>query len=312
MRRTRALGQLCRAALTCSLASTAHFARTAPTDSAWPSLLHVNSIDYEKPAFEKKINEFYDSGDYPLVDGYAPFCKHLFVPNFVGDSITVPYLEITPENESLLRSGYDARKPEELAVLVRWFPAETAPPPAAATYLDIILYSREQIRKEAEAMGRADNGETAPWGIISVKAQTVDYELPMQPSARARATSPTRALTRHAVVPSDHEDRGVMAGRIWQQPSPPPRVSSCASRAAHSHDDAQRAGQGGGRQRRATRARKVHGVGGLLVQVREHQVKRACFAMRGSVVGGADPGTSLWRASMKSAQKYWRRLVWDR
>ena len=56
-------------------------------------------IDYDKPAFEKKINEYYESGEYPLVDGYAPFCKHLFVPNFVGGSITVPYLKITPENE---------------------------------------------------------------------------------------------------------------------------------------------------------------------------------------------------------------------
>ena len=116
-------------------------------------------IDYEKAAFQAKINEFYESGKYPLVDGYAPFCKHLFVPNFVGAQLN--YLEITPDNESKLRSGYDARTEQELAVLVRWFPAETAPTPAVADFLDVILYSREQIRKETEAMGKEDDGETA-------------------------------------------------------------------------------------------------------------------------------------------------------
>ena len=54
-----------------------------------------------------------------------------------------------------------------------------------AKYLDIILYSREQIRKEAAAMGRTDE-QTEPWGIISVKAQDVPYELPMQPITMMR------------------------------------------------------------------------------------------------------------------------------
>ena len=67
-----------------------------------------------------------DSGLAPLVDGYAPFCKHLFVPNFVGAKLN--YLEITPDNESCMRSGYEARTEKELPVLVRWFPADLATP----------------------------------------------------------------------------------------------------------------------------------------------------------------------------------------
>ena len=141
-------------------------------------------IEYDKAACEAKINDMYESGQHPLVDGYAPFCKHLFVPNFVGARLN--YLEITPENESLLRSGYEARTEQELGVLVRWFPAATAPEPPVAAFLDVILYSREQIRKEAAAMGREDDGETSPWGIISLKAQGVDYELPMQPITMMR------------------------------------------------------------------------------------------------------------------------------
>eukprot|EP00965_Chrysotila_dentata_P243186 6205276-Pleurochrysis_carterae.AAC.6 len=34
-------------------------------------------------------------------------------------------------------------------------------------------------------MGRTDD-QTEPWGIISVKAQDVDYELPMQPITMMR------------------------------------------------------------------------------------------------------------------------------
>ena len=63
----------------------------------------------------------------------------------------------------------------------------SAPEPPPATFLDVILYSREQIRKETEAMGgTVDEAETAPWGIISVKAQGVNYELPMQPITMMR------------------------------------------------------------------------------------------------------------------------------
>ena len=41
-------------------------------------------IDFDKDKFTEKIDSFYkdqlDKGG--LKDGYAPFCKHLFIPNF--------------------------------------------------------------------------------------------------------------------------------------------------------------------------------------------------------------------------------------
>lgn len=43
-----------------------------------------------------------------------------------------------------------------------------------AKYLDLILYSREQLVKEHEAMpgkGPSDSLPDAPWGIISIKPQ---------------------------------------------------------------------------------------------------------------------------------------------
>ena len=102
----------------------------------------------------------------------------------VGDPAASQVAAITPENEKLLKTGYSARTDKELAVLTRWFPAEAVAPPAA-TYLDLILYSREQIRKENAAMGE-DSGSDAPWGIVSIKAQDVDRELPMQPITMMR------------------------------------------------------------------------------------------------------------------------------
>ena len=85
----------------------------------------------------------------------------------------------------MIESGYEARKEGELAVLVEYIDRKNFPPPKAI-YLDIILYSREQILKENEAMGETPPDSDAPWGIISVKGQLCDYELPMQPITAMR------------------------------------------------------------------------------------------------------------------------------
>jgi hypothetical protein len=133
-------------------------------------------IDFDPVAFTSKVNEHYEhllaSGQPALIDGYAPFCKHIFVPNFT--SARASYLKITDEvcmfgvlfmfllrimrnvkgfialcnqNRHLLASGYVARTEKELPVLSRWFPSHLVKAPLA-THLDIILYSREQINIE--------------------------------------------------------------------------------------------------------------------------------------------------------------------
>ena len=69
--------------------------------------------------------------------------------------------------------------------MCRWFSAASVEAPEAK-YLDIILYSREQLVKEYEAMpskGSRDALPKAPWGVISIKAQDEDHETPMQVSA---------------------------------------------------------------------------------------------------------------------------------
>lgn len=44
-------------------------------------------------------------------------CRHVFVPNFVGAK--VGNVQITPEIQPLIRTAYESRRPEELAVLSR-------------------------------------------------------------------------------------------------------------------------------------------------------------------------------------------------
>ena len=119
-------------------------------------------VFYDESEFEAKVNEFYQSGT-PLVDGYAPFCKHLFIPNFAG--IRCGYAIITPQNSALVKSCYESRKPGELPVLIQYFDRSEVDA-SVATHLDIILYSREQIIKENIAMGESPPDTDAPWGII--------------------------------------------------------------------------------------------------------------------------------------------------
>lgn len=118
------------------------------------------------------------------------------------------YLEITAESKPLIESGYEARKEGELPVLIEYVDRAKLVSLPKATFLDIILYSREQIIKENIAMGSEvstlcytpSNTSShcttwyiwqppktdAPWGIISVKGQLNDFELPMQPITMMR------------------------------------------------------------------------------------------------------------------------------
>jgi len=117
-----------------------------------------------------------------LTDGYAPFCKHLFIRNASPTKAGVA--RITPENQHLLCSGYESRRPEELPVLQRWFEGLEAP---RAEFLDLILYSREQLAQEDE--GKPENERDVPdaeWGIVAINAELQPAESPMPPITAMR------------------------------------------------------------------------------------------------------------------------------
>ena len=152
------------------------------------------SQSYGGTVFSNNISEFEDIvnarfDEQNLKDGYAPFCKHLFVVNDFTDG-KVNVLPLSKENEHLVRTEYVARNDKELPVLQRCIPVDLVVGGAdnlelpVSKYLDLILYSREQIIKENQSMdkkGASVSAESAPWGIVSIKAQDVDYELPMNP-----------------------------------------------------------------------------------------------------------------------------------
>mmetsp|Transcript_20663 Transcript_20663/g.50732 ORF Transcript_20663/g.50732 Transcript_20663/m.50732 type:complete len:97 (+) Transcript_20663:204-494(+) len=62
-----------------------------------------------------------------------------------------------------------------------------------AKYLDVILYSRKQLNKEdsAENAMFVPQQDASPWGIVSIKPQNVDYELPMTPITMMRNALPS-------------------------------------------------------------------------------------------------------------------------
>ncbi len=108
-------------------------------------------------------------------DGYAPFCKHLFLSNWTNAKTGT--LEITPLNEIMLRSAYRNRRPEELPVLVRWF--EDVPIVPRAKYFDLVLYSKEHLAEEGTEI-------EADWGIVAILGQLHNREEPMTPMTAMR------------------------------------------------------------------------------------------------------------------------------
>lgn len=145
----------------------------------------------------QRIDNLSDS-DMKVIDGYAPFCKLVAIKNFTDAK--VGSLPITLENYQYIRSGYSARKGDELPVLSRWLELPLGIP--KAEWLMLVLYSKEQI--DAEALKDYDKmidlykkGITfvkpvkpvpfdADWGIVAILGQNNNEEEPMQPITMIR------------------------------------------------------------------------------------------------------------------------------
>jgi hypothetical protein len=111
-----------------------------------------------------------------VIPGYADFCKLHVHRNWTTTRASV--VPITDANRHQLRTGYEARTTDELAVLVRWF--EGVEPPVAE-YLVPILYSREQMAKEGTPIA-------ADWGIVGCLYTMAPDEIPMAPITMMRNT----------------------------------------------------------------------------------------------------------------------------
>jgi hypothetical protein len=164
-------------------------------------------------------NKVFDHFDKPnplsqeikIIEGYAPFCKLIMISNFT--TARVGTVEISMENYQYLRSGFSSRTSAELPVLSRWF--ELPLPAPKANYLNIIVYSREQLEKEFQAdmekkfknwevtrnktITESDKKamleipgvafeltEEDSWGVVAILGQLHNEEEPMAPITMMR------------------------------------------------------------------------------------------------------------------------------
>lgn len=145
-----------------------------------------------------------------FAEGYAPFCKHLFIRN--PSSTRAGVAEITDANRHMLCSGYEARRPEELPVLTRWFEGLDAP---RAIWLDIILYSREQLEEEDKDEPESERDvPNAPWAIVAVNGGPLPEETPMPPITMMR--NALGAAEGGSGVPLDRE-KYLASVQFWEK-----------------------------------------------------------------------------------------------
>ncbi len=130
--------------------------------------------------FEREVNDAVECSGWAekrkWCDGYAPFCKHLFLCNWTDTRTgTMP---ITSGSEQFLKSAYKSREPNELPVLVRWFEGLDFVP--RAEWLDLVLYHREHLAEEGTDIGDAD------YGIVAILGQLDNRVFPMTPITAMR------------------------------------------------------------------------------------------------------------------------------
>ena len=149
-------------------------------DSSVPGT-NINTTPNE---FVKIVNGFgTDRGT--LEDGGPPFIKYLWVSaeRFAPDQRPLAGItEITDENKHLLVSGYEARQENELPVLGRWFEGLEAP---EAKWLQLVLYSRQQLAEEAASSGTNDTVDEE-WGIVAINAELSRDGTPISPATMLR------------------------------------------------------------------------------------------------------------------------------
>jgi len=164
-------------------------------------------LDYTPEEFERILSlnisalNLLPTNEYSterILPGYADFCKLVVLKNFT-DARTGT-LPITLDNYQYLRSGYSARREGEFEIFSRWLELPIAAP--KAKYIVVVLYSKEQIDKEAFAEYNKkiaeDNTDsvnipdlfTSDYGVVAILGQMSSEEEPMKPETFDRNYMP--------------------------------------------------------------------------------------------------------------------------
>jgi len=137
-------------------------------------------------------------------NGYASFCKHIWLRNNINLKLDAGVMQINAYTESYLRSGYIARREDELPVLTRWF---LGLDPRTAMWADIVLYSSEQLASEDEAI-------EGDWGIVTINGEMERQETPITPATQMR--NALGVAEGGSGVPIDR-DKYLMAVDYWDR-----------------------------------------------------------------------------------------------
>jgi len=156
--------------------------------------------------FMKEVN-FQLRAGATLVDGYAPFCKHLFLRNWTDALQGVGSIA---GNEHALRSDYEARADDEMEVLVRWLDKALVEQPRAA-WLDIVLYSTEQMREENAAVANPE----ADWAVVTILGTPTPEETPMPPITAWRNALGIEEGGSGVPVNREAYDKSVRYWKVW-------------------------------------------------------------------------------------------------
>ncbi|HFB2047845.1 MAG: DUF3228 family protein [Hyphomicrobiaceae bacterium] len=143
-----------------------------------------------------------------LKAGYASFCKHIFLRNSFHAGCA--FAKITEQNRHLLNSAYRSRRDGELPVLERWFEGLEIP---KAKYIDVILYSHNQLLKEASAFSKEQIVPDCDWGIVGIIGTLEPIEPPIPPITQMRNALGVKEGG--SGVPID-EKKYTAAAEFWQ------------------------------------------------------------------------------------------------
>ena len=152
-------------------------------------LAKANGNPYEEITLTKSLWTEIGGECISIINGYAGFCRLIAIKNFTNAK--VGSTTITLENYQYIRSGYSARREEELPVFSRWLELPVGKP--KAEWLILVLYSKEQI--ESEAFTAAFNDKPfeddelkfeSDWGIVAILGQLHPNEEPMKPETMLR------------------------------------------------------------------------------------------------------------------------------
>jgi len=142
-------------------------------------------FDYHLKNLLEEINYYYDesfsiesmieenNSEFLLQNGYADFCKLLFIPN--NTEAKPFYIKREPFVYPYIRTEYNSRTKDELPVLIEY--AKVPWKLEKSKYLMVILYEKKQLEKEKGQ----EIDKNFEYGVVGIRSVNDMVEPPLPP-----------------------------------------------------------------------------------------------------------------------------------